>query len=114
VRAASRGALAAAVVLLAGCGGATGGGRTATRATVRLTAEERHGRQLFVHACGSCHTLADARTTGSAGPDLDAHPWRAVSVREVIASGPGLMPDGLLSGADADAVAAYVAAVTRR
>jgi mono/diheme cytochrome c family protein len=29
------------------------------------------GKQLFVDACGGCHTLADAGTAGTAGPDLD-------------------------------------------
>lgn len=29
------------------------------------------GKELFVNACGSCHTLADAQTTGVIGPDLD-------------------------------------------
>ena len=109
MRAASA-AAAATVLLLTGCGG---GGATSTR-TVHLTPQEERGRQLFVRNCGSCHTLAAAGTHGSAGPDLDAHPWREVYVREVIASGPGLMPADLAAGADADAVAAYVAAVTSR
>lgn len=29
------------------------------------------GKQLFVQACGGCHTLADAGTTGTIGPNLD-------------------------------------------
>jgi mono/diheme cytochrome c family protein len=30
------------------------------------------GRRVFVSAgCGSCHRLADARTSGTTGPDLD-------------------------------------------
>lgn len=102
----------AAAALFAGCGGASTPA-TSPR-TTPLTAQERHGRALFVRACGSCHELADADTHGSAGPSLDVHPWRSVSVREVIASGPGLMPAGLLADGDADAVAAYVAAATRR
>lgn len=28
------------------------------------------GRETFVQSCGSCHTLADAGTSGAAGPDL--------------------------------------------
>jgi len=81
---------------------------------VALTPQEQRGKQLFASHCGDCHTLADAGTKGAAGPDLDAHPWRAVTVGESIASGPGVMPAGILSGTAADAVAAYVAAVTRR
>lgn len=29
------------------------------------------GKQLYVDACGGCHTLADAGTSGTVGPDLD-------------------------------------------
>jgi mono/diheme cytochrome c family protein len=29
------------------------------------------GKKLFVQACGGCHTLADAGTNGTIGPDLD-------------------------------------------
>ena len=29
------------------------------------------GKELFVKSCGSCHTLRDAGTTGTIGPDLD-------------------------------------------
>ena len=105
-------ATVALIVLLAGCGGSSA--PAVTRPAVQLTPQEKLGKQLFVRNCGSCHALADAGTNGSAGPTLDSHPWRAVYVREVIASGPGLMPDKLLTGAQADAVAAYVAAVSRR
>jgi cytochrome c oxidase subunit 2 len=29
------------------------------------------GKELFANECGSCHTLADAETTGETGPNLD-------------------------------------------
>jgi mono/diheme cytochrome c family protein len=29
------------------------------------------GKQLFIQACGGCHTLADAGTSGTIGPNLD-------------------------------------------
>ena len=111
MRAASA-AVAAAAFLLAGCGGSASS--SPPPRTVALTAQERHGKSLFVSTCGACHTLADAGTHGTAGPDLDVHPWRQVYVGEVIASGPGVMPEALFKGAAADAVAAYVAAVTKR
>jgi len=110
---APNGAVLGAALVLAGCGSTTAPS-SPTTSTVALTAQEQHGKSLFVSTCGACHTLADAGTHGTAGPDLDVHPWRSVYVREVIASGPGLMPDDLIRGPDADAVAAYLAAVTHR
>jgi cytochrome c6 len=56
------GACAGALALaLSGCG--TGG----------YTSEgsQGTGKQLFVQACGGCHTLADAGTNGKIGPNLD-------------------------------------------
>jgi len=64
VRSAALLAAACAAVLtivLAGCGtgGYTSGG------------SQGAGKQLFVQACGGCHTLADAGTSGTVGPNLD-------------------------------------------
>jgi mono/diheme cytochrome c family protein len=52
---------AALTIVLAGCGtgGYTSGG------------SQGAGKQLFVQACGGCHTLADAGTSGTVGPNLD-------------------------------------------
>lgn len=48
-------------LVLAGCGtgGYTEGG------------SQGNGKNLFTRACGLCHTLADAGTAGTIGPDLD-------------------------------------------
>jgi mono/diheme cytochrome c family protein len=35
------------------------------------TGDKIQGKELFVKNCGSCHTLRDAGTTGTIGPDLD-------------------------------------------
>jgi mono/diheme cytochrome c family protein len=91
----------ALIAVLAGCGGSTGptplaGGR---------------GKTLFVQQCGSCHKLSDAGTPGIVGGDLDQlHPSGA-ELLHAIAEGPGAMPENLVSGQDARAVAAYVARV---
>ena len=81
-----------------------------------------NGKALFSEKCGSCHTLADAATQGKVGPNLDdafrgsrdqgfAESTFEQVVREQIAfPGIGLgMPADLVTGKDADDVAAYVA-----
>ena len=108
MRAARALSLAAIVAILAltGCGGSS-----EPKHHVHLTAFERRGRTLFIPTCGVCHQLADAGTSGAAGPALDT-PWLASRVRETIADGPGVMPAGRVSGRAAAEVAAYVAAAT--
>jgi plastocyanin len=82
------------------------------------------GKELFVSKCGSCHTLARASTKGIQGPNLDQAFVTARSdgfgkdtvagvVRHQIAHPrrDSIMPMGLVSGKDANDVAAYVAAV---
>jgi mono/diheme cytochrome c family protein len=48
-----------AVAALGGCGASESGNFD-------------RGRQLFVSKCGTCHTMKQAATTGTQGPDLDA------------------------------------------
>ena len=52
---------AAAILVLSGCG--TGG--------YTSKGSQGAGKQLFVKSCGLCHTLADAGTGGTIGPNLD-------------------------------------------
>jgi mono/diheme cytochrome c family protein len=51
-----------AAVPLVGCAG---------RAVDESTADRVQGKELFVQKCGSCHTMADAATLGTVGPNLD-------------------------------------------
>jgi len=53
--------LAAVAIALTGCGAAG----------YVSSGNQGAGKQLFVKACGSCHTLADAGTAGTIGPNLD-------------------------------------------
>lgn len=92
-------------------------GTDETRATPRpadpdqpLTPADERGRDLFVESCGQCHTLDAAGTQGSIGPDLDDVRADEAEVLKKIEEGPGAMPSNLLSGEDAQAVAAFVAA----
>ena len=88
------------------------------------------GKQLFVEQCGSCHTLGDAGTSGTVGPNLDEafrygreQGFRESTVRSIVATqirfpapsslteADAQMPADLVKGDDVDAVASYVASV---
>jgi cbb3-type cytochrome c oxidase subunit III len=79
---------------------AGGGGVTAT-----------NGKDIFLSAgCTSCHTLKDAGSTGTIGPNLDqVKPSKALAV-ERVTNGKGAMPSfkDQLSKQQIDAVATYV------
>ena len=104
-------ALALATALLAaGCG--TGG--------IAKGGDASKGKQLFQAKCGGCHTMADAGTHGQQGPDLDdafgpdrKQGFKQETIEQVVRDQIELaippMPQNLVTGEDADAVAAYVA-----
>jgi hypothetical protein len=75
----------------------------------------RHGRQLFIETCASCHTLGAVNARGVTGPNLDkigtVTPARIESAIKIGGTGQGRMPAGLLQGPNAKDVAEYVAAV---
>ena len=74
---------------------------------------EERGRELFVANCGACHTLEAAGTQGAIGPNLDEAQVDEAEVLAAIANGgkgSGNMPANLVTGEDAEAVAAFVAA----
>ncbi|MBA2741162.1 MAG: c-type cytochrome [Actinobacteria bacterium] len=73
------------------------------------------GKSIFAASCGSCHTLADAGTTGNVGPNLDeAKPPKSLVIDRVT-NGQGAMPSfkDSLNGAQIEAVAEYVSAAGR-
>jgi mono/diheme cytochrome c family protein len=80
------------------------------------------GKQLFIQTCASCHTLADAKSQGTIGPNLDdafssdktqgfSEQTMADVVRGQIAYADpeGPMKPNLLRGSDASSVALYIA-----
>ncbi len=73
------------------------------------TATADSGKKAFTATCGGCHRLADAGTSGQVGPDLDELKPDEQRVLNAIKEGPDAMPDNLLQGAEAEAVAKYVA-----
>ena len=111
----------AAAVLFSGCGETVG--------YTKATGDRSKGKELFTQNCGSCHTLADAGTTGQIGPNLDyafvesrknglgestilqvVRGQIAYPVQHPSTGAPG-MPANIVKGQDADDVASYVAAV---
>ena len=113
-------ALLAMALLLAACGGSSGSSSSSSSAppasssssggTENASAE---GKQVFTQNCGGCHTLKDAGTTGSVGPNLDElQPPKATVVRQVN-NGGGPMPafKGKLTDAQINAVSTYVSTV---
>jgi mono/diheme cytochrome c family protein len=72
------------------------------------------GKQVFESAgCASCHTLADAGSTGTVGPNLDEAKPPAALVVDRVTNGKGAMPsfEGQLSETQIQDVAAYVSSV---
>ena len=97
-------------VVASGCG-----------AVKRVTSgDPSQGKALFQSKCASCHTLANARSTGTIGPNLDdafaSDKEQGFSlqtmtdvVRGQIAYPEPPMPADLVEGSDADDVSVYVA-----
>ncbi len=118
------GALLGVALLLAvggGCGG-TGG--------LTEGGSAGSGAPLFVEKCGGCHTLRAAGTQGTVGPNLDeafaqdrkdgipdstienvVHDQIKYPSPDKVSSDIPAMPANLVTGEDADSVAAYVASV---
>jgi mono/diheme cytochrome c family protein len=110
------GALLAAFLLVLGTACGTGGPAKGGNAS--------QGKKIFLSTgrCGSCHTLADARSKGQIGPNLDhafvaakAEDFKESTIRNIVldqirypTEGSG-MPANLVRGQEAEDVAAYVA-----
>jgi mono/diheme cytochrome c family protein len=90
------------------------------------TADTARGRTLFVQKCGTCHTLAQAGTSGQVGPNLDDAFAAAREIGEDSDTVEGIvkaqvefprpdrgqdtvaMPADIVTGQELDDVAAYV------
>ena len=70
------------------------------------------GKEVFLGTagCGGCHTLADAGTSGTVGPNLDQSPASEDLVVDRVTNGRGAMPpfQGTLTEQQIADVAAYV------
>lgn len=132
--------LAAAVLLVAGCGGGTETGATPETVVGTLPADTTEdtqttetpdtteepsepepggdaaaGESIFAsNGCGSCHMLAAADASGNVGPDLDESKPTAELIVDRVTNGKGSMPafgEQLDPQQIAD-VAAYIVAST--
>src|SRR5437588_6846586 len=93
-------------------------GASGTLATTKGNAKFNQGKTLFRESCWSCHTLKAIGSQGITGPNLDTigavTNQRALNAIRIGGTGDGRMPAGLLSGANAEAVAYYVSHVAGR
>ena len=70
-----------------------------------------NGKLIFTKKCGGCHTLKDAGTTGTTGPNLDQLMPAFALAQKQVTNGGRVMPafKDILNKAQVDAVAKYVA-----
>jgi mono/diheme cytochrome c family protein len=74
-----------------------------------------NGKEIFsAQGCGSCHTLSDAGTSGTIGPNLDDSKPAFELVVDRVTNGSGAMPSfqDKLSEDEINDVAAYVTEAT--
>ncbi len=89
---------------------------TSTSASSGGAGNATAGRAVFTTNCASCHTLADAGSSGTVGPNLDQLRPNDALVSRQVTNGGGGMPafGGQLSASDIANVAAYVSSVAGR
>jgi len=104
----------AAALALAGCGSES--------IEVAKSDPDRQGAELFVEHCSGCHTFSAAGTQGSAskvstreskdGPNFDQRKETEEDVLYAIENGgfsSGPMPQNIVTGEDAQKIAAFIA-----
>jgi mono/diheme cytochrome c family protein len=88
---------------------------TTTETTPALTGDPVAGKAVFTGSagCTGCHTLSDAGSTGTVGPNLDDAMPDAARVVDRVTHGRGVMPPfgGTLTEQQIADVAAYVSSV---
>jgi cytochrome c6 len=95
--------LSALALVLAGCGGGetaspepetmAGENPATTQTQPAADGDAENGKQIFASAgCGSCHTLEDAGTSGTIGPNLDESKPDLQLAIDRVTNGSGAMP----------------------
>jgi cytochrome c553 len=86
-----------------------------TETTPEAEGDPVAGKEVFLgaSACGTCHTLADAGTSGTVGPNLDETQPSYDLVVDRVTNGQGAMPSfsSTLSEEQIADVAAYISSV---
>jgi cytochrome c6 len=90
---------------------------TETTETTQAAGDAVAGKEVFLgeSGCSDCHTLADAGSTGTIGPNLDAVKPSYDKVVSQVTNGGGVMPPfgDKLTEEQIQDVAAYVSSVTQ-
>ena len=106
-----------ALTLLGACGGgsdnSSGSSSSSSSASGSSGSASAQGKTVFNTNCKGCHTLKDAGSTGTVGPNLDDLAPDKATVQRQVDNGGGPMPafKGKLSDAQISAVSTYVASV---
>lgn len=88
----------------------------AVSGTGAIAEKPTDGKTIFTQTCASCHTLADAGTSGTVGPNLDQSKPSKELVVDRVTNGRGAMPPfkDSLDPAQIEAVAEYVSSAAGR
>ena len=118
----TRGRIAIALAVLVAAGTTSACGEQGIELGSNPTAQDKLGAQLFSERCSGCHTLGAAGAEGSAtkindreltdGPNFNQRKETNLQVLYALANGGysgAIMPQNIVVGADANAVAAFVA-----
>jgi mono/diheme cytochrome c family protein len=83
---------------------------TTTETTPVPPGDAAAGKVVFTSKCGACHTLSDAGTSGTIGPNLDEAKPDAALAFDRVTNGKGQMPawKGVLTDQQIADVVAYV------
>lgn len=102
--------LVGTAIILAACGGGEESSTTSKSGEGATTdTAAANGEKIFTQKCSSCH---GQNLEGGVGPDLTTVGSRLsqADIETLIKDGKGAMPPGLIEGADATAVAEWLAA----
>jgi cytochrome c551 len=104
-----------AMLMLSACGGGdsaqeeqTGGDSSTSGESAEGGTEVATGEGLYQKSCAGCH---GGNLKGNIGPSLEkvGSKYSEEEILNIIHNGQGSMPKGVLQGADAEAVAAWLA-----